>query len=497
MATTGKKDYIQLVCDSNGKDYNKNKVLMDKAKADLGVTYSEYYKNKLYDMTSTQQAVEARRIIIRRNNRNKRLDKISNATGLTRQEIREKIREINDKNIIDMSIIRYAKYEVFRYEGTELDDFLNLFVKRDLLKEELLQCFEQIDNGLLSYQDIQYKVNEFYQTIEQMMPPSLFVELSEGVLPSYPRLSGNEIERKRIAIDIEATRVLLPFSSEEYIAFHFAEKSIEEKRKFISDKERLKILNEINDPSKFDLLDDKYQAYNILSDHYGRKIIFISSPQDYDDFKMLCKSNGKLVIKPPCDTLGRGIKAISSPKGLKTKKVFKDLLAEYGSFLVEELIHAHDSIRALNPDSVNTVRLITYFDGEKSIVHDTFMKVGQKGSFIDNGGAGGLLVSVDPISGVLNSDGCDENGVVYKQHPYTKVVFNGYQLPDWDKALTLGLEVSNKVPGLSYIGWDITYTSDNEWIIVEGNAKTQFYGQQCAADVGVREDFLKTIGYNK
>lgn len=123
------------------------------------------------------------------------------------------------------------------------------------------------------------------------------------------------------------------------------------------------------------------------------------------------------------------------------------------------------------------------------------MKVGQKGSFIDNGGAGGILVSVDPETGVLNSDGCDEVGVIYKKHPYTQVAFDGYQLPDWEKAIALGHELADKVPGLKYIGWDITYTADNEWVVVEGNAKTQFFGQQCTIDKGVRKEFLEAVNY--
>lgn len=177
------------------------------------------------------------------------------------------------------------------------------------------------------------------------------------------------------------------------------------------------------------------------------------------------------------------------------KKLFRGLRKEYDSFIVEELIQAHDTIRALNPDSVNTVRVITYFDGEKTIIHDTFMKVGKKGSFVDNGGAGGIFVSVNPETGVFKSAGCDENGIVYEKHPDTGITFNGYQLPDWQQARALAMELSTQVPGLNYIGWDFTYTKKKKWVIVEGNAKTQFFGQQCTTGVGLRKNVIETIQY--
>lgn len=491
------KNYIKLSAKASGRNHKEIKNDMKTVKAKFGVTYREYYNSQLYDMTPTQQAVEARRITIRRNNRIQRLERISKATGFSHREIVNRIKKINRKKIITMSVILYDKYEVFRFEGKALDDFLRLFVRRDKLKSQLIKSFDKIDKGELSYDDIAPLLDEFYDVVEKLMPESLFEQLTETVQFSYPQVLNDAELRRKTAIDMEATRVLLPFSPSEYIAFHFAEKNLAEKREFISDKERLVILNEINDPAKFDLLDDKYQAYQLLEKYYHRKLLNITGPEDRDAFCKLCENNDKLVIKNPYETMGRGVYAIDVTDKSGTSDLFEKLLADHETFLVEELIVAHDSIKTLNPDSVNTVRMITYYDGEKSIVHDTFMKVGQKGSFIDNGGAGGLLVSIDTETGKFNTNGCDEQGTVYETHPGTGVKFMGYQLPDWDKAIALGLELSSKVPGLKYIGWDLTYTSDNQWVIVEGNAKTQFYGQQCPTDKGVREDFLKTIGYKK
>ena len=96
---------------------------------------------------------------------------------------------------------------------------------------------------------------------------------------------------------------------------------------------------------------------------------------------------------------------VSIDKSTDFKKLLDDLLNEYNEFVVEELIKPHRKIKKLNPDSVNTVRFTTYLDGDNVIVHDTFMKVGQKGSFVDNGGAGGIFVHVDPLTGRFDTNG--------------------------------------------------------------------------------------------
>ena len=309
-------------------------------------------------------------------------------------------------------------------------------------------------------------------------------------------LSDREAFREAI-IDMAVTMYLLGFGISEYVSFHFTEKSLAEKRTFINDKERMKIIETINDEASFDLLDSKSQSYQLLKKYYGRKLLYIQSPEDYPLFKRFCFGRKVIVVKPDGDSLGRGIKPVSVADKKDLRAIFDELCDEYQSFIVEGLIVAHEKMRNLNPDSINTVRLITYFDGEKSIVHDAFMKVGKKGSFVDNGGAGGIFVSVDTKTGMLKSDGCDERGVVYEVHPDTGVKFHGYQLPNWDKALKLALKLADKVPGLCYIGWDFACTKRGKWIVVEGNAKTQFFGQQATTGVGKRRDFIETVNYKE
>jgi len=489
-----KKDYIQLVSDAAHREYADVEQEMTALREAKGITFKEFYQNRLWEQSVTQQHITARKILRRRQRKSDNLSLAADYLGVTKKDVNRKIKQINDKGIFKMTAFLYGRFEVYRYSDEELDEVLYKFARRRELRKSLREKLNAVDAGELTYADLDEELQALYAVFQELMPESMYETLKEKLSYSRPDLMTEEEPLRAALLDMAVTKYLLGFGDDEYVSFHFVGKTLEEKHEFITDIERMKILKTINDVNCFDYLDDKYKAYSLLKKYYRRKAIFVTSEEDYKAFNRFCFGRKKVVIKPYCDSMGRGIKPVDTKRSTR-EALFKELCEEYGSFIVEELIQPHDAIRTLNPDSVNTVRVITYFDGEKTIIHDTFMKVGKKGSFVDNGGAGGIFVSVDPITGKFKSNGCDENGVIYETHPDTGVPFIGYQLPDWEQARALGMELSTKVPGLKYIGWDFTYTKKKKWIIVEGNAKTQFFGQQCTTGVGMRKNFIETVNY--
>lgn len=492
----GKTDYILKVCEASARSYDEVKKEMVNLKKGMGITFKEFYKHKLWEKSTTQQNIRARYILRDREKANQNYAKATAYLGISEKEVRGLIREINKKGIYFMNLANYGTFEVYRYEGEELDEVLRLFARRKELKASLDGKLQEIDAGNLDYEALTEEAEELYQITEKLMPESLKQELAAKIIISRPDLTSAPEKLNAVLVDMNVTRYWLGFSYPEYVSFQFAGKTIAEKHEFISDRERMKVIKTINDEKKFDLLDDKFCTYNILKKYYGRKMLRVTSNDDYRRFRMFCFGKKTIVVKPFFDSMGRGIKPVSLKTGKTRREIFKELRKEYKYFIAEDLIVAHEDIKRLNPDSVNTVRVITYFDGEKPIIHNTFMKVGKAGSFVDNGGAGGILISIDPETGTLTTSGCDENGVRYETHPDTGVKFEGYQLPNWESLRKLSLKLSNKIPGLSYIGWDMTCTKNGKWIVVEGNGKTQFFGQQCTTGVGVRKNFLETVHYN-
>ena len=136
----------------------------------------------------------------------------------------------------------------------------------------------------------------------------------------------------------------------------------------------------------------------------------------------------------------------------------------------------------MHPDSVNTIRIPTILTGSTRDTYEVhffapFVKCGQNGSFVDNGGSGGIVSRVS-ADGTIITDGVDEMCNIYKEHPNTKIVFNGYKIPEYDKALELVREAAMRTKDVRYVGWDVAY-SDKGWVIVEGNSCGQLLGQIC------------------
>ena len=490
-----KMDFVQKVVDASGREYEDVEREMAELKELKDITYGEYFREKLWLKTRTQQHIAAKFIIRKREKRAGNFELIAKELGITKKEVKAKLKAVNEKGIYKMTLVMYTNFEVYRYKEEELDEVLKLFARRTVLRRSLQSKLKAIDRNELTYGDLTEELEEMYDIFRKLMPESLYKKYEDAILISRPDLAEKPEMLREVAVDMAVTRFWMDFNISEYVSFHFVGKTVEEKHQFITDKERMQVIRSINDPAHFDEVDDKFRAYSRLKDYYRREAIFVSSPEDFPIFDGFCEGKTVGVVKPYCDSMGRGIKPLALNGDVTPKAQFDELLAEYGSFIMEEKIQAHPKILALNPDSVNTVRVITYFDGKKVIIHDTFMKVGKKGSFVDNGGAGGIFVSVNRRTGRFKSDGCDENGVIYSHHPDTGIRFKGYKLPDWRQAKKLAKKLAPQVPGLSYIGWDFTYTADKKWIIVEGNSKTQFFGQQCTTGVGKRKDFMETVHY--
>ncbi len=490
-----KMKYVRLVAKASGESMLTAAAKMKKTNEKFGVTYREYYQREFWKMSMTQQARESKKTDGNHNRRERALQNIMSQTGMSKEEILDKMRALNELGVYKVISFIYDRYEIYKMSDEEAEEFVRLLGRRQKLINSLRDDFKKIDAGTLSYDDVAEQMQEYERIMEQVVPDSLVEASAEILEPAYPGITEDKDRLRKTAVDMESVRSLLKFNNTEYIMFDFVSKTLPERREFINEEERAVVLNSVNDMTQADNLDNKYVTYQYLEPYYGRDMIHISSSADYGKFKEFCDGNEEFVRKLDFDSMGRGVVPYTAEGDLL--QLFKKLLDECpDGFICEGLIKAHPVIKVLNPDSVNTVRLITYFDGKETHVHKCFMKIGQKGSFVDNGGAGGIFAAVNDEKGFFESNGIDEKGRRYDTHPYTGIKIEGYQLPAWDEALALGREISSMIPGFRFIGWDLTYTEDNEWIIVEGNSITQFLGQQSTRNLGAKKSLIDLVGFS-
>ena len=161
--------------------------------------------------------------------------------------------------------------------------------------------------------------------------------------------------------------------------------------------------------------------------------------------------------------------------------------------ILEQIIEQGEALSRIHPQSVNTLRIPTVVlaDGEVRLFHPT-LRVGRGDGIIDNFSAGGISALIDPETGCICSDGADKKGRRYAAHPDTGVRFNGYRLPEWDKAVAMVTTAAHMVPGNHYCGWDLAY-STHGWCMVEANCTAQMGGMQIITQTGRKAELEALI----
>lgn len=193
-------------------------------------------------------------------------------------------------------------------------------------------------------------------------------------------------------------------------------------------------------------------------------------------------------MKPLSECCGSGVELVR--KGQTDASGLLARLPEGGA-VVEERILQSSEMAAFHPESLNTVRVPCVMCRDSVHVVTPFFRMGRGDSVVDNAGAGGIFASVDAATGMVTTDGFDEDGRSYPFHPDTGVAVRGSRLPDWEGALDLVTKLMRLVPEDRYVGWDLAHT-DKGWDVVEGNAQGQFV-MQFADKIGLRKQFEELI----
>lgn len=276
------------------------------------------------------------------------------------------------------------------------------------------------------------------------------------------------------------------FPPDEYFSFRLAEKTRSEKEAYISDLERAVFCHKVNDIIDLDIFYDKYRTYQVFGKYFKREVICIESQKDYPAFKAFVKKHKSFVKKPFRLSRGQGIGLVKIDESNTPEKVFQELL-KGGKTVLEELVVQTEEMARLNPSSVNTIRIPTFLTDQGVVVGPCRCRCGHAGSFVDNAGAGGILVGVDNKTGKLFTDGWDEYCRSYSEHPDNGLKFIGYQVPDWDQLTALVKKMAAELPSVRYISWDMAHTA-NGWVVIEANGTGQFIGSQIVEQRGIKKE---------
>ena len=305
--------------------------------------------------------------------------------------------------------------------------------------------------------------------------------LSSGI----PAMTVEEFDT--VEEDVKFCYYAYGFSPFEYLGYGFRYLSDQKRREYISELESIIYGYRLNDIADMMVFMDKVKTYERFKKYFHRDACRVSSKKDYRAFESFTDKHPTFVAKEAVSSRGHGVQLVTADSPSSRKRIFEELLQQ-GDVLVEELISQSSAMAKFNKSSVNTVRCITLNTPYGVKIIHAFFKAGRAGSFVDNGGAGGIIVGIDRPTGLLATDGTDELGVRYACHPDSRVEFKGQQLPDWQSLVEVCHEMSSVMPSVKMIGWDFAHT-EGGWVVVEGNGLTEVIGPQSAFAKGIKSEF--------
>ena len=315
------------------------------------------------------------------------------------------------------------------------------------------------------------------------------VKMTKRILDNAPAFKDVS-NKSEIEDDMLFCRIAYGFQPDEYLCFGLWGKSREEREKWVSDFDRYILIQVMNDIKDVQIFNNKADTYDVFKQFYKREAISIKTKTDYPKFRKFLKHHSEFVKKKVSEGMGRSIELVQT-ESVSPKEYFISLIKQ-GEHILEERIIQSGVMSRLNASSVNTIRCITINTREGVVIPYTFLKVGRNGSFVDNGGAGGILAGIDENTGVINTNGYDEFNNEYIVHPDSGVTFAGYSFPHWDEMRSMCVEMANMIPSVKCIGWDLALT-DKGWIVVEGNGMTQFIGPQIVYKRGIMKEVMNLI----
>ena len=184
----------------------------------------------------------------------------------------------------------------------------------------------------------------------------------------------------------------------------------------------------------------------------------------------LCKDIGDVIIKPSLRSRGFGVLKMCVKDGFVDGEMpLSKLFDEYKrDFLIEELVNQHPKMAALNPTSVNTIRLVTYrSDMNVNLVYSV-IRIGRSGQAIDNESAGGISTVIN-LDGTLGKYAFGAPGQDRIENTDNGIRLEGYCIPSYQKAVEMVKEAHLQLPFFDFIGWDIAIEEDGNPTMIEFN----------------------------
>ncbi|MDR1409447.1 MAG: hypothetical protein LBJ12_04105 [Oscillospiraceae bacterium] len=300
---------------------------------------------------------------------------------------------------------------------------------------------------------------------------------------------GKKIRRPALCLlfDTALSTVLFGSGMQDYLNYHFYEKSFRERAEYIT----------IGWVAKFYKTAAKLEYAPFFSvkpnfhKNFARytKRAFFDPEQGVDALREFLTEHPVFIYKPAIGLGGTDIQKLRA-EDITDVDAFLQKMRDEHAF-AEELIVQDEAWAALCPKSCNTVRVYTTaFCGESEVIYAA-ARIGNGSGVADNFHSGGMTVAVDMEHGMLVGTAFNAAREHFTAHPTTGIVFEGFQIPYWQAALAMCREAALVNDNVNVIGWDVAFTPSGP-LLIEGNRGPGWDIVQVLSGRG-RKDLLRPL----
>lgn len=337
----------------------------------------------------------------------------------------------------------------------------------------------------MSYYEFKYRC---YRTL---MDRKILNEVSRNVA-----LQEN---KNRLLVWLDAFLSLFIYGTiyTEYQALNFINRTPKNRRTFVTVLWLVQMLDKYNPKEFRNYFHDKRLFNKTFSNLLNREWKSINKENETLEsiFEFFLTHNKKIVLKKATGCSGKQV-YVSSKED--TAEELWTLINNDGYNLIEESIENEASIKAFNPTSLNTIRIVTVRSNDYFKIICACLRIGAKGSKVDNVSCGGTSARINVATGCLDSVFYAN---AYRETSNSQTGRNeiGFEIPYWDETINLVSEASKRIPQIHIVGWDVAITPNGP-ALIEGNESFHTVVMQIYAnkdEYGLKALFIEALSHIK
>ena len=219
-------------------------------------------------------------------------------------------------------------------------------------------------------------------------------------------------------------------------------------------------------------------------------------PISREEAVSLCEKEEHLIFKPSVNS-GSGRSITFFDRDLPGSEKIEDIFGRFKyNFVVQRLVKQHPDLAAINEQSLNTIRVMSfYFKGEVRIL-STILRMGGVGARVDNISAGGISCVIRP-DGRLAEKAVTRKSEWTDEHP-SGIKFRDITVPSFDRIIDTVKRLHPTLPYFGIIGWDYAVDESGDPVFIEFNTMPEPNQISCGPTFGdLTDEVLKDVYIEK